>query len=102
MQLKFDHEYFKSYLVRLPNYETKKCNESCNFNQTPKHLLLNYHHFITERSNMINQMKPQSTTLKTLFETKKSIENLRKFLIDTEIATRRWILEDSEENESDE
>jgi hypothetical protein len=89
MQLKFDHEYFKSYLVKLSNYETKKCNESCNFNQTSKHLLLNCHHFITERSNMINQMKSQLITLKTLFETKKSIENLGKFLIDIEIVTRR-------------
>jgi ribonuclease HI len=31
MQLKFEHEYFKSYLVRLSNYETNKCNENCNF-----------------------------------------------------------------------
>jgi hypothetical protein len=50
---------------------------------------------------MINQMKPQTTTLKTLFGTKKGIENLRKFLIDTEIVTRRWILGDSEENEQE-
>jgi hypothetical protein len=46
---------------------------------------------------MINEMKPQTTTLKTLFETKKDIENLGKFLIDTEIATRKWILEDAKE-----
>jgi hypothetical protein len=46
-------------------------------------------------------MKSQTTTLKTLFETKKNIENLRKFLIDTEIATRKWILEDTKENEEE-
>ncbi len=102
MQLKFEHEYFKSYLVRLSNYETKKCNENCNFSQTSKHLLLNCHHFINERSNMINQMKCQIITLKTLFETKKDLENLKKFLIDIEIVTRRWILEDLEENEQNE
>ncbi len=101
MQLKFEHEYFKSYLVRLSNYETKKCNENCNFTQTSKHLLLHCHHFINERSIMINQMKSQTITLKTLFETKKRIENLKKFLIDTEIATRKWILEDTKENENE-
>jgi hypothetical protein len=46
-------------------------------------------------------MKSQTTTLKTLFETKKNIENLRKFLIDTEIVTRKWILEDTKENEEE-
>ncbi len=101
MQLKFGHGYFKSYLIRLSNYETKKCNENCNFTQTPKHLLLHCRHFTHERSIMINQMKSQTTTLKTLFETKKNIENLRKFLIDTEIATRKWILEDTKENEEE-
>jgi hypothetical protein len=69
--------------------------------QTLEHLLLNCQHFMIERSKMINQMKPQTTTLKTLFGTNKGIENLGKFLIDTEIATRKWILGDSEENEED-
>jgi hypothetical protein len=36
----------------------------------------------------------QTTTLKTLFEIKKGIENLAIFLINIEIATRRWILSD--------
>jgi hypothetical protein len=45
-------------------------------------------------------MKPQDITLKTLFGTKKSLENSRIFLINTEIATRKWILSDVEdENE---
>jgi hypothetical protein len=99
MQLKFEHEYFKFYLVRLSNYETKKRNENCNFSQTSKHLLLNCQHFTIERSKMINQMKSQTTTLKILFETNKDIENLKKFLIDIEIVTRKWILRDSEEND---
>jgi ribonuclease HI len=101
-QLKLEHEYFKSYLVRLSNYETKKCNENCNFIQNSKHLLLNYHHFINERSQLINEMKSQIITLKTLFEIKKDIENLEKFLINTEIVTRNWILKNLEEDEEDE
>ncbi len=102
MQLKFEHEYFKSYLVRLSNYETNKCNENCNSIQTSKHLLLHCRHFTNQRSIMINEMKSQTTTLKTLFGTKKDIENLGKFLIDTEIATRKWILEDTEEEKENE
>jgi cyanophycinase-like exopeptidase len=51
---------------------------------------------------MINEMKSQTTTLKTLFETKKGIGHLKKFLVDTEIATRRWILRDTEEDEENE
>jgi hypothetical protein len=38
---------------------------------------------------MINEMKSQTITFKTLFEIKKEIENLEKFLVDTEIATRK-------------
>jgi hypothetical protein len=51
---------------------------------------------------MINEMKSQTITFKTLFETKKDNENLEKFLIDTEIATRKWILEDTKEDEENE
>jgi hypothetical protein len=47
-------------------------------------------------------MKPQITTLKTLFEAKKGIENLGTFLIKTEISTRKWILGDLEEIDEDE
>jgi hypothetical protein len=43
-------------------------------------------------------MKPQAITLKTLFGTKKDIENPRIFLINTEIATRKWILRDTNED----
>jgi hypothetical protein len=47
-------------------------------------------------------MKSQDTTLKALFGTKKGLENLGIFLINTEIATRKWILGDvDEENEED-
>jgi hypothetical protein len=46
-------------------------------------------------------MKSQIITLKTLFETKKKIKNLKKFLIDTEIVTRKWILKDTKENENE-
>jgi hypothetical protein len=50
---------------------------------------------------MINDMKHQIVTLKTLFGTKKGLEHLGKFLIDTEIATRRWIWGDVDEEDED-
>jgi hypothetical protein len=46
-------------------------------------------------------IKPQNTTLKTLVDTKKGIENLGIFLINTEIATRKWILGQLEENDDE-
>ncbi len=102
IQLKTEHDYFKSYLIRLSKYDTKKCNENCNFTQNSKHLLLHCHHFKDERVKLINNMKPQNITLKTLFETKKRIENLAQFLINIEIVTRKWILEDLEDSETKE
>jgi ribonuclease HI len=101
-QLKTGHGYFKSYLIRLPKYDTKKCNGYCNFTQNSKHLLLYCHHCKDERVKLINNMKPQNITLKTLFETKKGIENLANFLINIEIVTRKWILGDLEDNEREE
>jgi hypothetical protein len=47
-------------------------------------------------------MKSQNITLKTLFETKKEIENLANFLINIESVTRKWILEGLENNETEE
>jgi hypothetical protein len=33
-QMKIDHDYFKSYLHRLSDYDNKKCHDTCNKNQT--------------------------------------------------------------------
>jgi hypothetical protein len=48
---------------------------------------------------MIKEMRPQITTLKTLFETKKGLKQLGNFLINTEIATRRSTLGDVTDND---
>ncbi len=89
MQLKLDHEYFKSYLNRLPEYESKNCNDQCNKTQNPKHLLINCRHTHDERSQLIKKMKPQFTTLHTLFGTKKKLKNLAEFLKTIKIAIRK-------------
>ncbi len=43
----------------------------CNSTQNPKHLVFHCHHFTEERAQLVIDMKPQITTLKTLFEIKK-------------------------------
>ena len=39
MQLKMGHGYFKSYLVRLPDYSTDRCFV-CGTRENPEHLIL--------------------------------------------------------------
>jgi hypothetical protein len=46
---------------------------------------------------MTKTVKPQIVALKTLFETKKELENPRKFLVNIEIDTRKWIQKDIDE-----
>ena len=41
MQLKLDHKYFKSYLIRLSEYITNKYF-ICNTKENSKHLILHY------------------------------------------------------------
>lgn len=45
MQLKLGHGYFKSYLARLPQHESRYCHGTCRGVQTPDHLLLRCKHF---------------------------------------------------------
>jgi hypothetical protein len=45
-------------------------------------------------------MKPQNITLTTLSSTNEEIKNLIKFLIETELATRKWIIRDVEDEET--
>jgi hypothetical protein len=88
IQLKFKHDYFKSYLIKLSKYDSKKCNENCNFTQSS--MLLHCHHFTIDSSILIKNIKSQNIRLKTLFDTKEELENLRIFLINIEIVTRKW------------
>lgn len=97
MQLKLGHGFFKSYLVRLFTYDTKKCNGECNYTQDPEHLLIKCRWFQDEKSKLIKQMKPLPTTLQTLFGTNEGIKNLTEFLKITRVATRKWLLGNLEE-----
>ena len=92
LQMKIEHDYFKSYLCRLLAYESNRCNEECNETQTSEHLLLYCRHYKKERNEMKNNMKI-SITLRTLFNTNESIKNVLKFIKNTRICTRKWILD---------
>jgi hypothetical protein len=47
-------------------------------------------------------MKSQIIKLKIFFETKKDLENLRKFLINIEIVTKKWNLKNTGKDEKNE
>jgi hypothetical protein len=47
------------------------------------------HHLKNQRAKLIDNMKLQVVTLQTLLEMKNELENLGKFLINIEIATRK-------------
>ena len=80
MQMKFEHEFFKSYLIRLLKYDFKNDNDDCNEIQTSKHLLIDCRHFRDVQSQLIKKMKSQATTLQTLFDINEEIKNLTEFL----------------------
>ena len=107
-QIKLEHEYFKSYLKRLPAYNTNLCNV-CKVKQTPEHILLNYRIYKAEQKTLKNavlQLKPKSESgsnselsLKRLLCTGEGIRNTLAFLDQTKSATRKWILGEIGEEE---
>jgi len=72
MQIKIDHGYFKFYLHRLPDYDSKKCHETCTKNQTSEHLLTVCQYFRKDQTELKNQLRAVNLpyTAKMLFSTK--------------------------------
>ncbi len=93
IQLKMKHDYFKSYLHRLSENNSNKCYEICNARQTLKHLLLNCRHYKAEQRKLKRKFQLKNTNIiLTLFIIKiKRIATL-KYLKNTWIATRKWLL----------
>ena len=57
MQLKFDHDYFNSYLKNLTNHsKISKCYEQCHEVQNPNHLMINCNHFRDQQAVLIKNM----------------------------------------------
>ena len=91
MQLKIDHDYFKSYLIRLPDYLTNRCF-ICDTRENSKHLILHYKITQAVREELKQKIEIKEFSLKNCFSIKIEQEFLFKFLKKTQISTRNWLL----------
>ena len=87
MQLKLDHEYFKSYLIRLSEYTTNRCF-TCDTKENSEHLILHCKATQTVREELKQEFNIKEFFLKNLFNTKSEQEFLFKFLERIQISTR--------------
>ena len=87
MQLKLDHGYFKSYLIRLSEYTTNRCF-ICGTKENPKHLILYCKATQVVREELKQKFDIKKFSLKNLFNTKIGQEFLFKFLEKTQISIR--------------
>jgi hypothetical protein len=93
VQLKLAHGYFRSYLVRLPDYDDDSCPYCHRYvKQTPHHLLFQCPSQSEIRQKTISQLDKGDQNLYNLFLTKQGQEQLIQFLKDSKVATRKWIL----------
>ncbi|KKA16684.1 hypothetical protein T310_9703, partial [Rasamsonia emersonii CBS 393.64] len=90
IQLKLGHGYFRSYLVRLPAYNSGTCNLcQTNQEQTPYHLLFHCPAYRDIRYRAFSRVDRKDYNLFYLFS-KDGQESLVEFLKETKIATRKW------------
>ena len=97
-QIKLEHEYFKSYLERLPAYEDNLCH-ICKVKQTLKHILISCKQYKAEQKKLKNTVLRQKAkpgtganselSLKRLLCTGEGIKATLAFLKETKIATRK-------------
>ena len=87
MQLKLNHDYFKSYLVRLSDYTTDRCFV-CDTREDLEHLILHCKTTQSIREELRQEFNIKEFSLKNLFNVKIKQEFLFKFLKKTQISTR--------------
>ena len=93
VQLKLAHGYFRSYLTRLPDYDSKICpNCDSNQNETPHHLIFDCPSQSAIRKRTIQNLDIRDQNLRNLFSTKRGQDQLIQFLAESKIATRKWLL----------
>src|SRR4030095_16460705 len=97
MQLKMGHGYFKSYLVRLPDYSTDRCLV-CGTREDPEHLILHCKVTHAVREELKQEYNIKEFSLKNLFSTKIEQEFLFKFLEKTQISTKNWLFQQASLN----
>ena len=90
--MKLGHDYFKSYLVRLPDYTTNKYF-ICGTKENPEHLILHCKVTKNVREELKQEFNIKEFSLKNLFNTKSGQDFLFKFLEKTQVSTRNWLLQ---------
>jgi hypothetical protein len=95
IQLKIGHGFFKSYLKRLPNYESAECFCHRNTIQNPTHLVLECSEYRADRVEAFEGLDNDQKSMEYLFNTKIGREKLFKFLEKTKIASKKWLLQSS-------
>ena len=85
--MKLDHEYFKVYLHRLSDYDSKKCHEICVRDQISEHLLTVCQYFKKKQSELKNQLRSVNLlyTAKMLFTIQEEIKAVLQFLKKTKM-----------------
>jgi len=101
MQLKMSHGYFKSYLIRLPDYSTDRCFV-CGIRENPEYLILHCKVTRAVRKELKQEFDIKEFSLKNLFSTNTEQEFLFKFLEKTQISTRNWLLQQASSETEDE
>jgi hypothetical protein len=91
--LKLGYRYFRSYLIRTPNYESDKYFNGCRAKQIPEHLLMSCRTYRLERQSIIRVAKqhkdePRPLKFAHLFKNVITVDEILKFLEKTEIVTR--------------
>lgn len=94
-QLKLEHDYFRSYLYKLSGYDSNIC-QFCNTKENSEHLLLHCRRYNQIRSRIKQEKQLNQLSLKILFGTNSGQDFLLDFLKETNIATRKWLLQQDE------
>ncbi len=89
IQLKLGHGHFRSYLKRLPDYDSDKCDCNGIYIQSPAHLLTSCSKYQMQHSKIKKKLSISGDlSLKLLLTTREEIQAVFDFLKETEIARR--------------
>ena len=87
--MKLDHGHFRSYLKRLSDYNSDKCDCNRNYIQSPAHLLTSCSNYQAEYSKIKKKLSvSDNLSLKLLLTTREEIQTVFDFLKVTKIARR--------------
>ena len=86
------HGYFKSYLIRLPDYPTNRCF-MCGTKKNSEHLILYCKATHAIREELKQEFDIKEFSLKNFFNISIEQEFLFKFLEKIQISTRNWLFQ---------